>query len=313
MERKIYITGVGGLLGYKLSIQSIEKFKVFGSYNLRKPKLKDITVNKLDLTNFLETKEIIKEINPDIIVNTAAISSVDYCEKHRNECEKINVEHVKNLYEISQKHKIKLIQISSDSVFDGNKNMPYVESNEPNPINVYGKTKLESEKIVLEDPNNLVVRSSVLYGWMPKYLTEIESSSKKSINFGQWLVNQLMKKQNVSIVNDEISSPIIAEELARSIIHLIESNCSGIFHCAPNESINRYDFSIKLANILNLDSSLIKSTTISKLGRQVNTGINKALDPTKIINTNFVCQSINESLKMIKNQIDNEGNNLENV
>ena len=313
MGKKIYITGVGGLLGYKLSIQSIEKFKVFGSYNLRKPKLKDISADKLNLTNFLETKEIIKKINPDIIVNTAAISSVDYCEKHRNECEKINVEHVKNLYEISQKHKIKLIQISSDSVFDGNKNMPYVESNEPNPINVYGKTKLESEKIVLEDPNNLVVRSSVLYGWMPKYLTEIESSSKKSINFGQWLVNQLMKKQNVSIVNDEISSPIIAEELARSIIHLIESNCSGIFHCAPNESINRYDFSIKLANILNLDTSLIKSTTISKLGRQVNTGINKALDPTKIINTNFVCQSINESLKMIKNQIDNEGSNLENV
>ena len=70
-----------------------------------KATLKDITVNKLDLTNFLETKEIIKKINPDIIVNTAAISSVDYCEKHRNECEKINVEHVKNLYEISQKHK----------------------------------------------------------------------------------------------------------------------------------------------------------------------------------------------------------------
>ena len=68
MERKIYITGVGGLLGYKLSIQSIEKFKVFGSYNLRKPKLKDITVNKLDLTNFLETKEIIETLDAEAIL-----------------------------------------------------------------------------------------------------------------------------------------------------------------------------------------------------------------------------------------------------
>jgi dTDP-4-dehydrorhamnose reductase len=125
----------------------------------------------------------------------------------------------------------------------------------------------------------------------------------KPINFAQWLITKLTSKDEVQIIQDEQSSPIIADDFANSIIHLLKNDHSGIFHSAPNISINRYDFSKKLADTLDLDSNLIKPVSIEKLGRNVKTGINKCLDSTKIQTlTKFKFLSLDDSLLLLKNQ-----------
>ena len=259
---------------------------------------------KLDITNTSKLKETLTNIRPDIIVNTCAISSVDYCENHKDEAKKINIDVVKDMVSISDAIGSKFVHLSSDSVFDGTKKTPYKEDDMPKPINFYGYTKMESEKIVLENTRNLIVRASVLYGWLEKNLASIPSSSMKPTNFAQWLINKLDAGEEVKIITDEYSSPIIADDFAKSILHLGEGSFSGIFHSAPPVMIDRYDFSVRLAKFLGLKWDLIKPTTNKELGRPVTTGFNKCLDSEKIsVEARYQFMSLEESFGLLKQQI----------
>ncbi len=304
MRKKIFIVGIGGLTGSKLVLTGIKDFEIYGSYNLRNPKFDFIESIKLDISDSETLKKIISDICPDILINASAINNVDFCENHHDEAKKINIDAVGQLCEISDSLGIKLIHLSSDSVFDGTKLSPYVEDDIPNPINYYGYTKLMGEKLVLKNSNNLIVRTTVLYGWLMKSLLNLPSSSMKPENFVQWLVNKLKSNESVKIITDEISSPIIADDFAESILHLIKNDQSGIFHSAPKIQITRYDFCVKLANFLDLDNKLIQPTTNKELGRKVATGYNKCLDASKIIeNTKYKFLSLEESFSLLKKQI----------
>jgi dTDP-4-dehydrorhamnose reductase len=308
--KKIFILGIGGLTGSKLAKLAREKFEIYGSYNLRNPEFYFVKSIRLDITDTSKLKETLINVKPDIIINTCAVSSVDYCENHKDDAKKINVEVVKEMVSISTSINSKFVHLSSDSVFDGTKKTPYKEDDIPKPINFYGYTKMESEKIVLENANNIVVRASVLYGWLEKKLASIPSSSMKPTNFAQWLINKLRASEEVKIITDEYSSPIIADDFAKSILHLGEGYYNGIFHSAPPIMIDRYDFSVRLAKFLGLKWELIRSRTNKELGRSVTTGFNKCLDSKKISNkTKYQSMSLEESFALLKRQISSERNN----
>ena len=303
MKEKLFVIGIGGLTGSKLVEIAKDDFDIFGSYNYRDPKLSFVKGVNLDISNTDRIKEILEGIKPDVIINTAGINNVDYCEKHPEEALKINIQAVKEISNITKKRNIKFVQLSSDSVFDGTKQSPYKETDSPNPINYYGKTKLESENIILENSNNIVVRASVLYGYLLRNLAKIESSSKKSINFGQWLIDKLIANEQVRIITDEYSSPIIVDDFARSIMHIIKHKSSGIFHSAPKLKISRYDFSVKIAESLNLPSELIEPVSNKELGRDVKTGFNKCLNSEKLAkNLNYKFLTLDKSLELLKSQ-----------
>lgn len=299
--KKLFIFGVGGLLGYRISILSKNKFEIYGTYYKRKPLFDFAKVEKLNILDYEKVEKILNNVNPDYVIITSALSNVDYCELHKEEAEKVNVDAVKNIFELCEKLNCKLIHISSDSVFDGTKKIPYIEEDIPNPLNIYGKTKLTSEKIILQNPNNLIVRASVLYGWLPNYLTRISSSSMKNNNFVQWLIENLKNNKKVNIITDENSSPILVNDFARSIIYLIERNCKGIYHSSPPIEISRFDFSIKIASYLGYDKKLINPVTNKELGRKVITGKNKSLNSNKISKEiSFKFLNLNESIEELK-------------
>ncbi len=303
MKEKLFVLGIGGLTGSKIVEAGRDDFEMFGSYNFRDPKLSFVKSDNLDITNTSKIGQILEEIKPDVVINTTGINNVDYCEKHPVEAWKINVLAVEEICKITKKLGIKLVQLSSDSVFDGNKQLPYDEADIPNPINYYGKTKLESENVVLENPDNVVVRASVLYGYLLRKLAELESSSKKSINFGQWLINKLITNEKVRIITDEYSSPIIADDFGRSILYIVKHGGSGIFHSAPKLQITRYDFSVKIAKSLDLPFELIEPVSNKGLGRDVNTGFNKCLNSEKLSkNLNYIFLTLDESLDLLKTQ-----------
>jgi len=302
MREKLFIIGIGGLTGHKIAELTKNNYELFGSYNNRNPKFEFVDQYNIDLVDFKKFEEIINEISPDYIINTSGINNVDYCEDNKELAFKINTNLVEKLTNFCKLKNIKLIQLSTDSVFDGNKTESYTEEDIPNPINVYGETKYQAEKISLKNSENLVVRASVLYGWLPKILTSIPSSSMKSINFSQWLIGELENNETVQIVQDEYSSPIIVDDFVKSIIHLIKTENSGIYHSAPNSKINRFEFCKKIAQEFNFNSELIVPTTIDKLGRKVPTGKNKSLNSEKLSSTNFKFLTIEKSIKLLKKQ-----------
>jgi len=302
MREKLFIIGIGGLTGHKIAELTKNNYELFGSYNNRNPKFEFVDQYNIDLVDFKKFEEIINEISPDYIINTSGINNVDYCEDNKELAFKINTNFVEQLTNFCELKNTKLIQLSTDSVFDGNKTESYTEEDIPNPINVYGETKYQAEKISLKNSENLVVRASVLYGWLPKILTSIPSSSMKSINFSQWLIGELENNETVQIVQDEYSSPIIVDDFVKSIIHLIKTENSGIYHSAPNSKINRFEFCKKIAQEFNFSSELIIPTTIKKLGRKVPTGTNKSLNSEKLSSTNFKFLTIEKSIKLLKKQ-----------
>ena len=303
MKEKLFIIGTGGLTGSKLTEIAKDDFEIFGSYNYRDPKISFIKNFNLEISNTNQIKEILEKVKPDIVINTTGINNVDYCEKHPKEASKVNVLAIKEIYQITKKMNIKLVQLSSDSVFDGKKQSGYNEIDIPKPINHYGKTKLESENVVLENSENVVVRASVLYGCISNILAELESSSKKPINFGQWLINKLILNEKVQIITDEYSSPIIVDDFAQSILHIIKNNGNGIFHSAPKLQITRYDFSLKIAKALDLPQELIEPISNKELGRDVNTGINKCLNSDKLSKKlNYEFLTLDKSLDLLKTQ-----------
>ncbi len=303
MKKKIFILGIGSLTGHKIATQIKNDFLLSGSYNLRNPQLEFVTSYKLDILNSKNLENLLIDCDPDYIINSCALNNVDYCESHPEEANDVNSKFVENLTKISESINSKLIHLSSDSVFDGNNQTPYDETDVPKPINIYGSSKLSGEKFVLNNPDNLVIRASVLYGWLPPNLSNTSSSSMKPLNFVFWLINKLNSNEEVNIIEDEISSPIIVDDFANSIMHLLKGDYSGIYHSAPNVCINRYEFSKKIAEDLELDSNLIKPTSNKELGRNVKTGINKCLDSNKIQTlTKFKFLTLTESLLLLKKQ-----------
>jgi len=303
MKKKLFILGIGSLTGHKIASKIKNDFTIYGSYNLRNPQLEFITSYRLDILDSKNLEKILIECDPDYIINSCALNNVDYCESHPEEAENINSKFLQRLSVISKSINSKLIHLSTDSVFDGTKQTSYDETDIPKPINVYGNTKLSGEKFVLSQPNNLVVRASVLYGWLPHNLSSKPSSSMKSLNFVFWLINKLKSNEEVNIIEDEISSPIIADDFAKSIVHLLNGNYSGIYHSAPNICISRYEFSKKIADKLELNSNLIKPISNKELGRNVNTANNKCLNSNKIQSTtNFKFLTLDDSLDLLKKQ-----------
>ncbi len=301
--KKIFILGIGSLTGSKLTLLTKTDYHVTGSYNLRDPRISDVLSTKLDITDIKKVKNLLNKIDPDFVVNTCAINNVDYCEKNRDVAKSINADFVGNLSTICKSIDAKLIHLSSDSIFDGTKKTSYVEEDIPNPINYYGLTKLLGEKSVLEN-NNIVIRVSVLYGWLIKSISNIPSSSMKPSNFAKWFVEKLKENEKVQIVTDEYSSPIIADDFANVVLHSINNNLQGLFHAAPHTEISRYDFCMKLAQSLGLNQDLIIPVTSKQLGRDVMTGFNKCLDSNKMVNTGFQFMTLEESIDLFEKQID---------
>jgi dTDP-4-dehydrorhamnose reductase len=200
----------------------------------------------VDITQKEHTLESILSVAPNIVVHTAAETNVDRCETERDLARRVNVEGTSNVKDACVRAGAKLILVSTDYVFDGDKGN-YAETDEPKPISFYGLTKLEAERVAaLTSPNFLIIRTSVLYGWHPTKL-----------NFATWILKGLRERQTLKVVNDHINSPTFADNLAEAIRKAIERNSQGILHIAGNERISRFEFARRLAERFGLDEALL--------------------------------------------------------
>jgi dTDP-4-dehydrorhamnose reductase len=305
---KLLIIGGSGLLGYKIAELAVRKHETFFTYNYRTTIVEGATGIKLDKCQRTATLEIINRIKPEIVIDTAALHNVDYCEAHREEAWKANFEGTKNVADGCKQVDARMIFLSTDYVFDGKKGC-YSEDDLPSPLNYYGKTKLETEKLL----DNMgisfaIARTSVIYGWNPNEVAGLKSSSGKSVNFVIWALGKLRAREEVKTVTDQYSSPTLADNLAEVLLIMASSTKNGVFHTAGKSCLHRYDFTLKIAEIFDFNSALIKPVTSDMFKQMAERPLRCCLDVSKTekaFDAKFL--TAEEGLSMMKSQAEDVG------
>jgi dTDP-4-dehydrorhamnose reductase len=291
--KKILIIGVSGLLGNKVYNLAKNDYQVFGTYNTHKPSMEN--VYQLDVTKRADVFKLIGNIKPDFIIDTHALHNVDYCELHPEEAWLVNVEGTKNVAEACKTFGCKYVFISTDYVFDGKKATPYTEKDKPNPLNYYAKTKLIAEEAIkILTTDYIIARTAVLFG--------VGGLGKEP--FALWLVKKLKNGEEVKAVIDQYNNPTLVDNLAEMLLTLCEKDKVGLFHISGKTNLNRYEFSIKIAETFGLNKELIRPITTPELNQVAPRPRKVALDVSKVERaTKLKALTIDEALNIFKQQV----------
>jgi dTDP-4-dehydrorhamnose reductase len=235
---KVLIIGSEGMLGHDLvDILSCEN------------EVKTTTIDTLDITNIDKTIEIVKEINPDVVVHTAAFTDVDGSEANPDLAYKVNALGTRNVAVACKETDSAMVYICTDYVFDGLKGTSYYEYDQTNPLSVYGKTKHIGEVFIRDNLNKFyIVRSSWLYGIHgPNFITT--------------MLNLAENNKQISVVNDQIGSPTYTVDLSKAIAKLIKKPVFGIYHITNSDSCSWYEFAREIFEIAGIEVELTPVTT----------------------------------------------------
>ena len=287
---KIFVTGGSGLLGSKITEIALERgYDVYSGYCRHKPEFGKAV--KLDLTDANSIVRAINDVEPDVIIHTAALTDVDRCEVDKDLAYKINVEGTKIIVETARKLNSFLIYISSDYVFNGSKGM-YKEDDETNPANYYGYTKLLGEKYCQDF---CIARTCVIYGAKP-------ASGK--VNFTLWLINKLEKGESVRIVTDQYITPTLNTNLAKMLLEIAERKLKGVFHLAGATRVSRFEFAKEIASVFGLDGNLIIPSRMDEINWIAKRPRDSSLDASKATKyLNEKPYTLSRALKILKEEV----------
>jgi len=262
--KTILITGSNGQLG-ESCIKILESY-----FNIIATSRKESnSALKMDITDSLATKKILKDFKPEVIVNLAAMTDVDGCEVDKGLAKKINVEGVKNLCQYFKGH---FIQISTDYVFDG-LNGPYSESDKVNPISYYGESKLLAEEwLKINFVKSTILRTNVVYNYI----------KHTNASFLKWVIDSLNKNKTINVVNDQWNNPTWSQSLSIVIARIIKKESFGLYHYGDKDYMSRFEFAKLIANVFKLDSSLIIPISTLSLDQIAQRPLNGGLKTKKI-------------------------------
>lgn len=238
---------------------------------------------------------MVEKYKPDAIIHTAAMTNVDTSEADQQLCYQLNVNATENLVSLCEEHHIHFIHLSTDFIFDG-ANGPYIETDAPNPLSYYGKTKLLAELAVKKSKVNwTILRTVLVYG-----ITRDMSRS----NIVLWAKGALEKGAPINVVNDQWRTPTFAEDLAEACLLAVEKNAEGVYHISGKDYMSIADLVRKVADYWLLDQSLIQEISSAGLNqkakRPAKTGfvLNKAIEDLK-----YNPHSFEEGLKILDEQM----------
>ncbi|MEW6189276.1 MAG: dTDP-4-dehydrorhamnose reductase [Actinomycetota bacterium] len=217
------VTGAKGQLGADLIDVLGKAHRVFG-----------FSHEDMDVTDFARVTEVIGDLSPDMVIHAAAYTDVDGCELNPDKAFKVNALGTQNVAVACQKTTSIMLYISTDFVFDGRKTEPYTEFDTPNPISVYGSSKLAGERYVSSLLlRYFIVRTAWLYG-------------KHGKNFVKTILRLAEEREELKVVNDQIGSPTYSLDLAQAIAKLINTEWYGIYHITNSGNCSWFDFARKI-------------------------------------------------------------------
>ncbi len=250
---KFLVTGSAGLVGRQV-VKDLAKDgeTVYSAFHKLQPE--NGIPTQMDLCSDDQIKKVIEKTNPDAIIHLAAFTDVDLCEKEKELVMKINGHATEIIAKQAAKQKSFFVYVSTDYVFDGEKGMKK-ESDQTNPVDFYGKSKLEGEKAVMNLASSwCIARTSTPYGIHP---------TKKS--FPVWVAENLNQKNTINVIIDQFTSPTYIPNFSRMLIEVAKRQIVGIIHLAGATRISRYEVAELVADKLNLDKKFLKPVNLDEM------------------------------------------------
>jgi len=237
---KIILLGSNGQLG--------KEFEKFLSQK-ENVELHSFSHSQLDILNLKALLDAFKSIQPDVVINCAAYTKVDKAEEEQDLTYRVNAIGAKNVSFAAFKVNAKVVYFSTDYVFDGNKGSPYIEFDKPNPLSVYGKSKLLGEKYTKEfNPNHLILRISWLYGI-------------GGDNFVKTIIKLSRENKTLRVVDDQIGTPSYTLDVVKQAWELVEKDYVGLFHSSNGGEVSWFVFANEVVKRLNLNVDVVPIKT----------------------------------------------------
>jgi len=271
MKSRVLITGGSGLLGLNWAANIKNTHDVTLGILNRVVQLPDTATQRLSLESVDKFLENLDFINPDCVIHTAGLASVELCEEKPNLAYHTNVELAENVALACALRGIRLAHISTDHLFRGD--LALLDEEAPvDPVNIYGKTKAEAEVRVHDAyPEALIIRTN-FYGWGPSFRP----------SFSDWVLKNLKMKHPITLFNDVFHTPIYTERLVQVVHQLFEKFASGVFHVVGDERVSKYDFGMQLASAFGLDKKLISAGSVKSQPNRVVRPIDMSLSNKKV-------------------------------
>jgi dTDP-4-dehydrorhamnose reductase len=241
---KILVTGAKGQLGIDVVNALSNKNIIIGH-----------DVDTLDIANLESTLELTKAEKPDLIINCAAYTNVDGCEENIDTAYKVNAIGARNLAIASVETNSRLLHISTDFVFDGKAEKPYIEFDSPSPLSVYGKSKLAGEEFIRQiNPRHYILRTAWLYG-------------KNGNNFVKTMIKLANEKNVINVVDDQFGSPTLTNDLVKAMELIIGTEAYGTYHSTNNGECSWNEFAKKIFAYAGKEGIEVKPISTKELNR----------------------------------------------
>ncbi len=244
----IMVTGASGLLGGNLLLSAEQRpERLIGVYHHHPVHLSGVTLVGADLTDPDQLDRLVQEFRPTWVIHGAALTNVDYCEAHPEAAMIVNALVPWRLARAARRQGAGLVYISTDAVFDGSRG-DYIEEDVAAPLNHYGRSKLAGELAVRQEmPSALIVRTNI-YGWniLPKQ------------SLAEWILANLEAGRTITGFTDVIFSPILVNDLSHILFAMMDWGLHGLFHVAGRDSLSKFSFALKVAEVFDLDPGLVR-------------------------------------------------------
>jgi dTDP-4-dehydrorhamnose reductase len=267
---KILVTGVSGLLGLNLALQLRSRAIVSGVYHAHPIWIDGVETRAADVCSAAAVDALVSAFRPDAIVHTAGLTSVDACERDPARAARLNVDAARIAAEAAARCGAHLIHISTDQLFDGSR--PFVdETAAPAPLNVYGRSKRDAERAVVQAcPAVTIVRTN-FFGW--------GTSIRRS--FSDWIVDALDRGDQLDMFTDAWFTPILVNDLIERLLLLVERGPAGIIHIAGAERLTKHGFALQLAATLGYSPDRIAGRPLQTFGLPARRPLDMSLSTEK--------------------------------
>ncbi len=268
---RLLITGSSGLLGLNLALEAMKSYYVFGVDRGKLVSAPFKTIQK-DLLEQQAIEFILDAARPDWLIHCAALSDLDQCEENPELARLLNTDLPRRLADACASRSISFIHISTDAVFDGEKEGYYTEADDAQPMNVYARTKLEGEEAVLQANPRAIVARVNFYGW--------SLSGKRSL--AEFFFNNLTENKTITGFTDVHFCPLLVNQLARILTQMLEKQLSGLYHAVGPQAISKYMFGVELARKFGFNQNLISPKSVRSSGLAAKRSQNLSLSIHKL-------------------------------
>lgn len=291
-KKRLLVTGASGFLGWNLARRALADWDVFAVHGRRRVEIQGTRMARIDLTDFAALKEMVREVKPDAVVNLAAVSQPNDCEREPEASRRVNVEAAVNLAGLAADRGAPLVFTSSDLVFDG-RNSPYKEEDPVSPVNLYAEQKVAAEAgIRARHPGASICRMSLMFG----------PPSPVSVSFIQPFLAKMRAGETLGLFTDEFRTPLGARHAIEGLL-LALAHRAELLHLAGPERISRHDFGALMARILGIGSAVIVPCRQADVPMPAPRPPDVSLDISKARELGFAPPPLERQLEELKGEV----------